>query len=174
MKTNILYLIWLFSSQFTKKSKKSGFKTSLAGLFIGIISGGVVHIALANTPPHPPLVEMQEMVVLDSEGEPHVAFGPINLFDLSDPLLEPTPIKDDNPAPHNPEESGDGGLDSTFLEKTKKTNLAHNPYYYPYPIFGNVCRYGLSYCYTVPLPVGATCSCYTFGFLWFVGSVSTW
>ena len=42
-------------------------------------------------------------------------------------------------------------------------------------IVGQVCRNGGFYCYTnYPGPVGASCTCYSFGFPWLYGQVSTW
>ncbi len=51
--------------------------------------------------------------------------------------------------------------------------LAHS---YPVPVYGNVCRNGLFYCYTyAPAPVGALCHCHDFfGNIWLEGTVHTW
>ena len=149
-----------FSSYLFKKKAKM-FNTSLLGFFVVVISG--VPVALANIPEH--ASEMREMVVLDSEGEPQMAFGPIN-FDLGDQLLGATPIKENNQTPDPNDPQSEEALDST---------LAHYPYHYPVYNFGNICRYGAFYCLTHPLPLGSTCSCWTvLGLLWFVGQVTTW
>ena len=52
--------------------------------------------------------------------------------------------------------------------------LAHS-FPVPVPLYGNVCRNGLFYCTTPPLPVGTSCHCWDmFGYIWLYGTIHTW